>query len=200
MMIWQDRNMSECFKSVLCEIVCAFFGWDIEVILRKMHGATIRFICYSVCKPIFPYTSSNIGEFTFLIMNVHFKNLILYVFHAIVLHTQVYSKLMAQLVFNSPTFFSLHQGAIICIDNLYSMLHTSSMFVAPWRWLQFSVKICRYLCVTKFVCVAFLFIMGTVPNMHVIKLYASWQHMHPIVTRIFHDPNKPGDLYKSHSS
>ena len=47
MMIWQDRNMSECFKvfkSVLCEIICAFVGWWIEVILQKMHGATLRFI------------------------------------------------------------------------------------------------------------------------------------------------------------
>jgi len=31
MMIWQDRNMSKCFKSVLCEIICAFVGWWIEM-------------------------------------------------------------------------------------------------------------------------------------------------------------------------
>jgi hypothetical protein len=30
-------------------------------------------------------------------------------------HTQVYSQLMAQLVVNAPIFFSLYQGAIICI-------------------------------------------------------------------------------------
>jgi len=36
-------NPMKCFKSVLCEIICAFVGWWIEVILQKMHSATIRF-------------------------------------------------------------------------------------------------------------------------------------------------------------
>jgi len=45
---WSDkieafRSVLKCFKSTLCEIICAFVGWRIEVILQKMHGATIRF-------------------------------------------------------------------------------------------------------------------------------------------------------------
>jgi len=44
---------------------------------------------------------------------------------------------------------TLHFSAFIMellfvLDNPYSMLYMSSMFVAPWGWLQFSTKTCRY--------------------------------------------------------
>jgi len=41
MMIWQDRNMSECFKNVLCEIICAFVGWWIELNLISCSSSSI---------------------------------------------------------------------------------------------------------------------------------------------------------------
>jgi len=46
---WSDkietcRSVLRGFKSILCEIICEFVGWWTEVILKKMHGAAVRFI------------------------------------------------------------------------------------------------------------------------------------------------------------
>jgi hypothetical protein len=45
MMILQDRNMSECFKGVLCEIICAFVGGQIEVFLEDIMKSVERKVC-----------------------------------------------------------------------------------------------------------------------------------------------------------
>jgi hypothetical protein len=77
--------------------------------------------CSSICELIFLHTSYRIGEFTFLICNEYTKNVILHIFHAIVLHTQVYSQLMAHSVSNAPIFSNHGPDSSVSIPTDYGL-------------------------------------------------------------------------------